>query len=210
MTDTSEELIRDYLERLENELADLPRARRREIFEEISDHIEEARASGAADELSTRSLLERLGDPADIAADARERFDVRPARAGFLEIAALVLLLIGGLVLPIVGWFVGVLLLWASAVWTTRDKLLGTLLLPGGLALPFLLAVGAIGGTTETCSGTGDQILSTGETIPGTEVCTGGPSQAMEILGPILLVALIIAPVATSIYLAQRMRRRPA
>ncbi len=98
MNPISEQLIRAYLKRLNEELADLPSARRREIVDEISEHIDEARASGAADEASVRSLLDRLGDPADIAADARERFGV------------------GGLVLPVLGWFVGVALLWASAV----------------------------------------------------------------------------------------------
>ena len=116
MTSTPEQLVAEYLERLEHELADLPRARRHEILEEISQHIEEARAEVGDDELRVRSLLDRVGDPDDIAAEARDRFGVRPRRPGFLEVAALVLLLIGGLLLPVIGWFVGVALLWASAV----------------------------------------------------------------------------------------------
>jgi hypothetical protein len=44
------------------------------------------------------------------------------------------LLLLGGIVLPLLGWLVGVFLLWASPVWSPRDKWLGTLVLPGGLA----------------------------------------------------------------------------
>ena len=202
MTSTPEELARDYLHRLERELSDLPRARRREIVGEISQHIAEARASGASDEASVRSLLESLGDPADIAAEARERFGVRPRPSGVLEIAALVLLLVGGVLLPVFGWFIGVALLWASAVWTTREKLVGTLVVPGGLALPLFLAVfGTSGGG---CSGELDP--ETDVPIPGTEVCSGEPSEAMQIAGPILFVILLVAPLATTVYLARRMR----
>lgn len=33
-----------------------------------------------------------------------------------------------------VGWLTGVLMLWTSSQWRTRDKIVGTLLLPGGFA----------------------------------------------------------------------------
>ena len=69
----------------------------REIVDEIAEHIAEARAELPTEsEAETRSLLERLGDPADIAADARQRFGVVPARPGWMETAALVLLLSAG------------------------------------------------------------------------------------------------------------------
>jgi hypothetical protein len=35
---------------------------------------------------------------------------------------------LGALLLPIAGWVLGV---WASRVWNTREKLVGTLLVPG-------------------------------------------------------------------------------
>jgi hypothetical protein len=140
MTGTPEELITDYLHRLERELKDLPRARRREVVEEISEHIEEARAEEGPDEVATLNVLERLGDPADIAAEARARFGIEPRRSGSHEVAALVLLLVGGFLFGI-GWLVGLVLLWSSDVWSARDKLIGTLVFPGGLAvLPVLLA----------------------------------------------------------------------
>jgi hypothetical protein len=43
------------------------------------------------------------------------------------------LLLLGGFLIGL-GWLAGVALLWASPRWDTRDKLLGTLIWPGGLA----------------------------------------------------------------------------
>ena len=67
------------MKQLDSELANLPRMRRREIVEEISEHIAEARAaSPAQDEAEIRTLLDRLGDPAEIADEARERFGVKP------------------------------------------------------------------------------------------------------------------------------------
>ena len=41
------------------------------------------------------------------------------------------MLLLGGFVF-LIGWLVGVVLLWTSKIWTLRDKLIGTLVVPGG------------------------------------------------------------------------------
>ena len=207
MTSTADRVVDDYLARLEAELGDLPRGDRRELLREISAHVAAGREElGGGSEAEVRTLLDRLGDPADIAADARERFGVHPHGGTWREIAALVLLLVGGIVLPVIGWVIGVVLLWASDAWTTREKVLGTLVLPGGLALPLFLGTFAASG--EVCSGAIDP--ATGEEIPGSRVCTGGPSAFMEVAGPILFVASILAPIAMAIFLARRMRRVPA
>ena len=74
------------------------------------------------------------------------RFDVspgddlvgEPVAASVLQ----VLLLAGGFLVGF-GWIAGLILLWTSPSWTERQKLLGTLVLPGGLALlPILLVYG--------------------------------------------------------------------
>jgi hypothetical protein len=87
-----------------------------------------AELEGGGTEAEVRTLLDRLGDPADIAADAAEGSVAAPAppRPGWVEGLALVLLPVDGLILPFAGWLVGVVLLWSSHVWRTRDKLLGT------------------------------------------------------------------------------------
>ncbi len=201
MTRTGDRLVADYLKRLDRALSDLPRDRRRELRDEIASHIAEARADLPHEsEADVRALLERIGEPAEIASEARERFGIRRRRTGFVEIAALILLPIGGVVLPLVGWVAGVALLWASAVWTTRDKIVGTLVVPGGLALPLFLAVTPA--YSEECGGEVDP-----QTGAMTERCTGGPPEWLETLGPILFVLLLAAPLATAIYLAVRMRR---
>jgi uncharacterized coiled-coil protein SlyX len=196
MKSTTEQLVDDYLKRLKAETADLPRARRRELVEEISEHIAEARANlESENEAEVRNLLERLGEPADIAAEAAERPDAPPRTKSGLDVVALVLLLVGGVVLPLVGWLIGVVLLWVSETWTTREKLIGTLVVPGGLALPLFL--GAYGTSSELCVSYSD----------GPVTCSGGPSLALKVLGAVLLVVLLIAPLATTVYLARRRSR---
>jgi hypothetical protein len=197
MSSTADQLIERYMKHLRVELEDLPRARRRELEQEIAEHIAEARANLADEsEAAIRNVLDRLGDPADIAAEARERFGVQPRRSGALEVITLILLLIGGIVLPVVGWLVGVVLLWTSAVWTAREKLIGTLVVPGGLLLPLLLVTVA-GTSSELCSSYNG----------GPETCTGGPSLAWKIFAITLLIAAVTGPFATTVYLARRLRR---
>jgi len=205
MSRTPDELIETYIQNLTRALGDLPRERRREVVEEVAEHFAEARAELPAEsEAEIRNLLERVGDPDELAADARERFGVRRRGGGIQEISAIVLLLVGGFVFA-VGWFVGVVLLWASEAWTTRDKLIGTFLVPFGL-LPFvwtmtftLAAVptdvycdsGPVGGQTEAV------------TVEG---CTNaGWSSVLDAVA--LPIVLLIAPIFTTIYLARRMRR---
>ena len=131
MTTEVDALILRYLQDLEAELHDLPANRRQELLDEVGEHIAAARAGlDPETEAGVRTMLERLGDPADIAAEARERFGVQPPpprpATPWLEVIALVLL-----VIPFVGWVVGVVLVWLSRLWTTRDKLIGTI---GGLS----------------------------------------------------------------------------
>jgi hypothetical protein len=195
MSSTADTLIDDYIKRLNRELAGFPRARRRELVDEISEHIADARADlESENEAAIRTLLDRLGDPEDIAAEARERFGARPKGSGW-DVVALIMLLVGGVILPMVGWIIGVVLLWVSETWTTREKLVGTIIVPGGLALPvFLLTFGAY---SESCGGP----------VGGPVTCTGGPSDAAQILGVILVTVLFIAPLATTAFLARRRSR---
>ena len=196
MASKTDKLVADYLARLDAALRDLPQARRRELVEEISGHITEARADlETEDEAAIRSLLDRLGEPEEIAAEARGRVGVEPRGSG-LDIVALVLLLIGGVVLPVIGWVIGVVLLWISETWTTTEKVIGTLIVPGGLALPIFLTL--VTGYAESCSGPPEGPLT----------CTGGPSQAAQVLGTILVIFLFIAPLATTAFLARRRSRR--
>src|SRR5919204_6638188 len=102
MSSTADQLIDKYLKHLRIELADLPRARRRELEQEIAEHIAAARAELPNEsEAEIRNLLDRIGDPADIGAEARDRFGMQRKRSGALEVITLVLLLIGGILVPV-------------------------------------------------------------------------------------------------------------
>lgn len=214
---STDQLVASYLKRLDKELGDLPRARRRELVEEISEHIDEARSGlDGQSEAEVRNLLDRLGDPADIAAEARERFGVQPKKSGAGEVAALILLPIGGLVVPLLGWVVGVVLLWVSDVWSRREKLIGTFVVPGGLALPVYLflfsAQFAVSGG-ESCVSTSVAPRGHGQAVSNVSAhaatCTSsGSSTLVSILVALGLVALFVAPLVTTVYLARRMKRR--
>jgi hypothetical protein len=193
MSTSADQLVAAYLKRLDAELAGAPRTRRREVVEEISEHIDEARAGLATQgEAEIRNLLDRLGDPAEIAAEARGRPDAPRRRVAWKEIVALIMLPIGGVILPFVGWIVGVVLLWLSDRWTTGDKLIGTLLVPGGLmgAGAFSLA----GTSASGCHAPVGRSLS----------C---PDSGPSLLKVSLFVALFLLPVITTVFLAWRLRR---
>jgi uncharacterized membrane protein len=153
---TVDQLVEDYLGRLEEELSDVPRARRRELVGEIAEHIAEGRAE-ATTEAEVRTLLDRLGEPAEIADEARERFGVPERHTPKLEMAALALIVLGLflLIIPWLGavvWFAGVVLVWMSDRWSWRDKWMGTLLFGGGVLLAALaLMTGAPTDTALVC-----------------------------------------------------------
>jgi uncharacterized membrane protein len=201
MSSTADKLVEDYLKRLNAELRGVPRARRRELAEEISDHIAEARAGlETEDEAGIRTLLDRLGEPAEIAAEATERFGPRPSKVGWKEVGALVLLPIGGVILPVLGWFIGIVLLWISDAWSTRDKLVGTLLFPGGFLLPVALGVLA-----SESSGCGTVVTPQLSPQPNSTDCP--PADGTGIWEVALVVMLVLVPLLTTIYLARRMSR---
>ena len=187
MTTKADTLIDRYLNDLQAELRGVPANRRRELLEEVGEHITQARAALDADtEAAIRTVLERLGDPAEIAADARERFGVQTAKpfTPWLEVIALVLL-----VIPFLGWVVGVVLVWLSRLWTTRDKLIGTL-----------------GGMSWVVAGLGTIMMSAGGSRPvgSAPLEPAGPG-AVEIIAFVVPFAL---PIAAAIYLGIRLRAR--
>jgi hypothetical protein len=187
MTTEADALILRYLQELESELHDLPANRRQELLDEVGEHIAAARATlDPETEAGVRTMLERLGDPADIAAEARERFGppAAPARPStpWLEVIAIVML-----VIPFLGWVVGVVLVWLSRLWSTRDKLIGTL-----------------GGLSWVLAGLGTISMSAG----GSTAVGSGPPGPTELglLEVILFVIPFVLPIAAAIYLGFRLR----
>ncbi len=194
-TDTLHPLAAEYLQRLRRAGRGLPPERLRELVAEIEGHLAEAIDPSAPD-AEALTVLDRLGDPEAIIAAETPDADRPPARRGTREWAAIILLLLGGFIFGF-GWFAGLILLWSSRAWTARDKWIGTLIVPGGLATGALIGLVALGKPTkEICRGF----------IGGAQHCTaaGGQSTGSNVLGVALLAVLLLAPIATSIYLARR------
>jgi hypothetical protein len=131
----SESLIRSYMRELKRELRGLPRHRRRKFFKEVQTRIAAARSSLSSDsEAEIRGMLERLGHPAAVAAEAHD-FAARPLRRSAFEDGAIILLsplviLVAVFVTPVLllAGVVGAIMLWLSRAWTAGEKLIGTLL----------------------------------------------------------------------------------
>jgi uncharacterized membrane protein len=196
-------IIAGYWRRLETALTPVPAARRQELMDELRMHIAEARSriqnESDADLLN---ILDRLGDPSDTAAAEIDRVDVTPLTAvnsRALEISAVILLLLF--------WPVGVILLWVSTVWTTRQKVIGTMVQPGGyfgvLIIGPLLAWGTVGVACTTVSDEAGRVLST--TCP-----SGGAQTLIDVGVAVLVVIYLVAPLVTALYLATRIRRAAA
>jgi hypothetical protein len=141
MSTTTDAMVTEYLERLDAALAPMSSARRSQLLDEIAQHIaQEMSDLPDRSEAAMRNLLEKLGEPEAIAAEASNGESPRAVPddgPGTNEIFAILLLLFGGFIFG-VGWLVGIALLWRSQVWTRRDKLIGTFLLPGGLLFPLV------------------------------------------------------------------------
>jgi len=255
VTSNDDELVARYLERLNAAASMLPPDSRTELIDEITAHIAEARAPGrttfGAAPPSVREILDRLGDPADIVRAAAEPGFADPTAAapgsgypagrpgqgaGTLEIFAVVFLLLGGVLLAIIGWFIGgiqlagaaaiigwligVVLLCVSPMWRPADKLLGVLIWPGGLLAPaiVLLLELTVAGQPTVCrsapvvsgvSTTGQQ--SGGVTPHLAAACpTGGPNWLAIAVALAVLAVAVAGPVFTSIWLLSHAGRDTA
>jgi hypothetical protein len=201
-TSTLHPLATAYLQRVRREGRDLPGDRLEELLTDLEEHLSAAIPADASDQ-DALEVLDRLGDPREIVAAERPESIAPAERRGTREWAAVFLLLFG-FVAAGVGWVVGVILLWRSRAWTTRDKLIGTLVLPGGLVSTVVLLALALGRPhKEICThrGTSGTHYAT-SVVHCMHVTSGGPST----LGSIVLILLALTPIATAVYLARRAR----
>ncbi|HVQ96416.1 MAG TPA: hypothetical protein VMU51_35690 [Mycobacteriales bacterium] len=218
-------LVEDYLTRLAAAASILPADQRAELLAGIREHIDAARAAAGdtGGEAAVRSLLDRLGDPAEIVAAAIEppgsHGSLRPAASGLgpagagRETAAVTLLAVGALpgllaaaagldvvlaiLLALLGWTSGAVLLWTSAWWRPNEKLLGTLVVPGGLGLLVVMALLPV----QQCV-----IVDNLDGTAGVETCTG--STLPPAVSIPLAAVLLIAPLAVAVVLLIRAQNR--
>lgn len=217
-------LIERYLREVDEALGDLPPAQRREILDDLRAHIHDALAAVPdPDEATLRSILDRLGAPDELAREARERtgrVDSPPEpetarQPGIFETIAVVA--------TAIVWPIGLVLVWLSASWRTRDKLIATALPLFGFAFAMLMLIPvsfAVVTGSETPMTPHDVIfgpqptvvvpaetpvaMPTPEIIHGETVARGGIGVVEFIL---LLGALFGTPFLSAAYLAFQLRR---
>ena len=99
-------IVDEYLHRLDMALNPLPAPRRQQLITEITEHLEEARSElPIQTEAAIRELLDRVGQPEEIAAEAladQPERDRRPRRGLVLALVGLAVLLAVGLTLGLV------------------------------------------------------------------------------------------------------------
>lgn len=149
-----ERLVKDYLDRLADAARPLATGRRRELVDEVREHIETDLARmGRHDEATVRNILERLGSPDAIVAVELD-VDRRAPEAvmslsgldrdvGVWEVLAILLLTVGAVVVPIFAPAVGLAFTWVSTRWSRRTKLVITAVALLVLILPFALVIQA-------------------------------------------------------------------
>jgi hypothetical protein len=193
---TADRLVDAYLTRLADAARVLPPDRRTELVSEIREHID-AWMSGdtGADEPAIRTMLDRLGEPADIVAAAME---IDPPERDLMVERLAVICLTAGSLIPFFGWLTGVVLLWSSRLWRPSEKILATLIFPGGPALALVGASAIMGLATSS------QCL----TPHGSPACAG--FTRAPVLSIALLLIALVAPVVVAIVLLNRARGRAA
>jgi hypothetical protein len=194
-------LIDGYLARLSAAGADLPKSARQELLDDMRAHIAEARAREPQETDATiLNILDRLGDPAVVVAETRDRLGLRapaPYRPGLLEIAAVILV-------PFF-WPIGIILLWMSPAWRWRDKVIGTMIPPGGY---MGIAIFGVAFASARTSG-GSCVLVTD--VAGHAVQSGcqsppGPSPLETVASIVIAILIYTLPLITAAYLALRLR----
>lgn len=153
-------VVRDYFTQLDAALAGIPPATRHDIIAGLREELD------GLDDVTAASRILELGDPEFIAAEARAAIEPgdlpAPATANRREqnwqiVLIPLVVMFGGVIVPVIGTIVGLILLWTSSAWTRVEKWVATLA-PFALLvvtmLAFSLPVFQSGGT----SSTGEQV----------------------------------------------------
>jgi hypothetical protein len=106
----------------------------------VSTDVRDGIVSGVQEELDgldsadAALRIKELGDPNFIAAEARAESATSPGAnqnpvrsTAWFDVIAALLLMVGGVVIPFVGWLAGVTMVWISRTWTRGEKWIATL-----------------------------------------------------------------------------------
>lgn len=227
MMTMNDQLVVDYLANLRAATVDLPPGEREELVSNIAEHITTSLAEIAEPtESDVRTILDRLGDPASIAAEARGQSappswatagsTAAPARPapGVLEWGGVVTLGVGSYLVPVIGTVAGLVMVSLSQWWTTSQKVVAAALsLSGAIALPLLLAGFWISGsTTVEHTGTPGPVVQYGMALAElgpAESSPGGPS--IDVVFALLLAfggLAVTGPLLAAVILAVQLNHR--
>ncbi len=184
-------VVTEYLDRLDAALTAVPDARRRQLVAEIADHIAEPRASLPAEsEVAVRDLLDQVGRPEDIAAEATEDLATPgPPAAGPERVRAAsrhanwrVLVTVAGAVVLIgLGAALSVVVTQHSSRTRPTATTVTSVVTPNVVGLSEVTAAGELGAAGLT------EVVTTGPTgpgvPPGTVVAQSPPARSSEATG---------------------------
>jgi uncharacterized membrane protein len=223
-----------YLDALTQALKGLPEPSRTEVYDEIRQHIDDQLAQRGNDASAVPDILDRLGDPADIAREAGgdQAASPTPATAKRThELVALTVLEVGGLLAGIttfllvshlirggsafglsilvgfVGWLVGVILVCTSGRFSTADKVIGIVLFPGGFAGSLVVIGYALVGSVGQSSCTSGQVTSDHGHVTTLTSCTGGTDWWVVAIAAAVAVVAALGPIYTTVRLGGRVAR---
>lgn len=160
MHSTNQELIDGYLAAVREATRSLPRGQQETILGDLESHIEHALPADP-EQTEVRNVLDRLGSPESIATEAGASVGQEPSRTR--EVLGLIGITVGSLFVPIIGWTVGIVLVWMSPVWSKAQKLTATMVWPFGWFAMLLVLVATLRSSTSLdANGTGGtlQVLS--------------------------------------------------
>ncbi|WP_417505851.1 HAAS signaling domain-containing protein [Microbacterium sp.] len=216
MTETTADTLREeYLARLDEAMRGLPHGVASDIRGGI---VEELQGLDAAD---TAARIARLGDPVAIAREAQDEVPANPAivvaapvaappaprppatsTRGF-AIAAALTLSFGGFLVPVLGWFVGAVLVSISTLWKTWEKVVA-IIVPfvfGAVSLFLVQFMSFVEfSSTGSSSGTG---------TPADEVVNNPLLPGFSAWHVLLLLGCLLIP-ASGLWLLWRLRGRVA
>ncbi|KJL20594.1 hypothetical protein RN51_02813 [Microbacterium oxydans] len=211
---TADDLSAQYLARLDEAMRNLPHGVASDIRAGILEELQ------GLDAEATAARIAKLGDPVSIAREAQAEAPAvltldtsavatpapRPpatSTKGF-AIAAALTLSFGGIVVPVLGWFVGAVLVSVSTLWKTWEKVVSIVVPFAVTGLSFLTVTTLTGfsssdsGGSSSGTGTPPEVPAVNPLVPG-----AGEWHVLVLLG-FLLVPL------SGLWLLWRLRGRTA
>lgn len=183
MTEATPQAVRDYLSQLDSALADVQPEVREDIVAGIREELD------GLDDATATARINDLGDPVFIAAEAKAATPVTEPTVGpsdpppgrTLSIVAVLVLIIGAFLIPLVGPLIGLLWVSFSTAWSRREKLAAWL-----APLAVAIVVAAVG-TVTTMFGQEASAESVGPILPFAFVT----SWHLAILIPYLVLPIV-------------------